>query len=181
MLTVFRKFVGFKILEYFLSHPTEQTYLKELAKKIQVSPRSIKLYCDLFEKEGIIKREIKGNVHLFSTNNDNFRVREMKRAYFVNLLAEKNIESIAEECISIAIYGSYASGNYDEQSDIDILIIGEERYVKRDIVVKIMNDIGKEIQVTVVPLTKWEKMKRDRDPFAESILRNHILIKGAEL
>ena len=77
--------------------------------------------------------------------------------------------------------GAYASGNYDEQSDIDILIIGEERHVKRDIVVNIMNDIGKEIQITVVPLTKWEKMKRDRDPFAESILRNHILIKGAEL
>lgn len=181
MLTTFRKFVGFKVLEYFLKYPTEKTYLKELAKKLQISPRSVKIYCDIFEKEGIIKREIKGNLHIFETNNDNFRVREMKRTYFINLLAEVNIENIAEECASIAIYGSHASGNYDEKSDVDILIIGEEQHVKRDVIVKIMEKIGKEFQLNVIPIIKWEKMKKDKDPFAESILRNHILIKGVEL
>ena len=181
MLTIFRKFVGFKILEYFLRYPSEKTYLKELAKKLQISPRSVKIYCDLFEKEGLIKREIIGNMHIFSTNNDNFRVREMKRAYFINLLAEMNIENIAEECASIAVYGSYASGNYDEKSDIDILIIGEEQQVKRDMIVKIMEEIGKEFQLNVIPIIKWEKMKKDKDHFVQSIIRNHILIKGVEL
>ena len=181
MLTSFRKFVGFKILEYFLKYPTEETYLKELAKKLQISPRSVKIYCDLFEKKGIIKREIKGNLHLFSTNNDNFRVREMKRAYFINILAEMNIENIAEECASIAIYGSHASGNYDEKSDIDLLIIGKEQHVKRDMIVKIMERVGKEFQLNVITIIKWEKMKKDGDPFVKNIIRNHVLIKGAEL
>ena len=181
MLTSFKKFVGFKVLEYFLKYPTEETYLKELAKKLQISPRSVKIYCDLFEKEGIINREIKGNMHLFSTNNDNFRVREMKRAYFINLLAEMNIENIAEEYASIAIYGSHASGNYDEKSDIDILIIGEEQHVKRDMIIKIMETIGKEFQLSVIPIIKWEKLKKDKDHFVKSIIRNHVLIKGVEL
>ena len=181
MLTIFRKFVGFKILEYFLKYPTEETYLKELAKKLQISPRSVKIYCDLFEKEGIIKREIKGNMHIFTTNNDNFRVREMKRTYFINLLAEMNINNIAEEFASIAIYGSYASGNYDEKSDVDILIIGNEQHVKRDKIVKIMEIIGKEFQLNVIPIIKWEKMKKDKDHFVKNIIRNHVLIKGVEL
>ena len=154
MLTSFRKFVGIKVLEYFLKYPTEKTYLKELAKKLQISPRSVKIYCDIFDKEGIIIREIKGNLHIFKTNNDNFRVREMKRAYFINILAELNIEKIAEDCASIAIYGSYASGIYDEKSDIDILIIGDEKNVKRELVVDIMNKIKKEIQLTVIPFIK---------------------------
>jgi len=181
MFTSFRKFVGFKILEYFLKYPTEQTYLKEMAKKLQISPRSVKIYCDLFEKEGIIKREIKGNMHIFTTNNDNFRVREMKRAYFINLLAEMNIQNISEECASIAIYGSYASGNYDEKSDVDILIIGEENQVERDIIVKIMEKIGKEFQLTIIPIIKWEKLKKDDDHFVKNLIRNHVLIKGVEL
>ena len=181
MLTEFRKFVGFKILEYFLKNPTEKTYLNELAKKLKISSRSVKIYCDIFEKEEIIKREIKGNIHLFTTNNDNFRVREMKRTYFINLLAEMNIENISEEYVSIAIYGSHASGNYDEKSDIDLLIIGDEKHVKRDIIVKIMERIDKEIQLNVIPIIKWEKMKKDEDPFVKSIIRNHILIKGVEL
>ena len=181
MLTTFKKFVGFKILEYFLKYPTEKTYLKQLAKKLQISPRSVKIYCDLFEKEDIIKRNITGNVHIFSTNNDNFRVKEMKRAYFINLLAEMNIENIAEEIASIAIYGSYASGNYDEKSDIDILIIGDEKNVKRELVLDIMKKIDKEIQLNVIPIIKWEKLKKDNDHFVKNIIRNHILIKGVEL
>ena len=181
MFTCFRKFVGFKILEYFLRYPSEKTYLKELAKKLQISPRSVKIYCDLFEKEGLIKREIIGNMHIFTTNNDNFRVREMKRAYFLNLLGEMNIENIAKDCASIAVYGSYASGNYDDKSDIDILIIGNKKNVKRELVVNIMKKIDKEIQLNVIPIIKWEKMKKDKDHFVKNIIRNHVLIKGVEL
>ncbi len=181
MLTIFRKFVGFKVLEYFLANPTEKTYLNELAKKLQISSRSVKIYCDLFEKNGIILREIKGNMHLFSTNNDNYRVKEMKRAYISNLLAEMNIENISEGTASVAIYGSYASGNYDEKSDIDILIIGDEQNVNRDIAVEIMKKIDKEVQLSIIPIIKWEKMKKEEDPFVKSIIKSHILVKGVEL
>jgi len=152
-----------------------------MARTLQIRPRSVKIYCDLFEKEGIIKREIKGNMHIFSTNNDNFRVKEMKRVYFINIFAEMKIENIAEECASIVIYGSYASGNYDEKSDVDILIICEEQNVKRDMIVKIMDIIDKEFQLSVIPIVKWEKLKKDNDHFVKNIIRNHILIKGVEL
>lgn len=181
MLNTFRKFVGFKILEYFLKNPTKETYLNELAKKLKISSRSVKIYCDLFVKESIIRRNIKGNLHIFTTNNDNFRVREMKRTYFLNLLAEKNIENIAKDCASIAIYGSHASGNYDEKSDLDILIIGDKKDVKKEVIVDIMKELDKEIQLNVIPIIKWEKMKKDADYFVKSIIGNHVLIKGVEL
>jgi len=181
MLKNFRKFVGFKVLEYFLKYPTEKTYLKELAKKLEISPRSVKIYCDLFVQNGIIKREIKGNMHLFSTNNDNFYVREMKRAYITFVLKEMDIEHISQNAVSIALYGSYASGKYDEKSDLDILILGEEQNVEREKIIDIMKKINKEIQLTVIPALKWEKMKKEHDSFVESILRNNILIKGADL
>lgn len=181
MLSTFRKFVGFKILEYFLSYPTKEIYLNELAKKLNVSSGSIKNYCDLFRKKGLINREIKGNTHLFSTNNDKFFVRETKRAYTSLLLMEMNIEDIANNVVSIAVYGSHASGNYDENSDIDILIIGEEKNVNRDRIIKIMDKIGKEIQLNVFSTIQWEKMKGKNDPFVRSVLTNHILVKGVEL
>ena len=181
MQNEFRKFVGFKILEYFLLHPTEKTYLQELAKKLDISPGSVNNYCNIFEKDELIKREKKGNLHLFSTNNENFKIRELKRAFFINLLGELDIQKISDECTSIAIYGSHASGYYDEKSDIDLLIIGSEEQINRDLVVKIMNKVDKEIQLTVIPIVKWEKMKKENDPFAMSIIKNHLLIKGVEL
>jgi len=181
MLTTFRKFVGFTVLEYFLKYPTEQIHLNELAKTLRISSRSAKIYCDLFEKENIIHRKIRGNVHLFYTNNDHFFVREMKRTYMASVLTAFRLEAISEDCASLALYGSHASGTYDEKSDIDLLVIGEEHQVDRKRVVEIMDSLGKEIQLTVIPIVKWENMKKANDPFVHNILRNHMLIKGVDL
>ncbi len=181
MLKEFRKFVGYKILEYFLLNPTKKTYLNELAKKLNISSRSIKIYCDIFEKDGLINREIKGNMHLFSTNNENFRIIELKRAFFINILGEIGIDNISKDDTTIAIYGSHASGTFDEKSDIDIIVLGNEKQINRENVVKIMDKIGKEIQLNIIPMVKWEKMKKENNAFVKSVIRNHVLIKGAEL
>ena len=180
MLFTFRKFVGFKILEHFLFYPTEEIYLNEIARKLRISSGSAKRYCDLFVKEKIIKREKKGNLHTFWLNNDDFCVREMKRAYISLLLKEVGIEKASATAISVAIYGSYASGEYDEKSDVDLLVIGEEKNVNRKLIVEISGKIGREIQLTVIPPFKWERMKEE-DHFAKSVLRKYILIRGAEL
>jgi hypothetical protein len=62
-----------------------------------------------------------------------------------------------------------------------LLVIGDEKRINRDLVVKIMKKAGKEIQLNVIPMIKWEKMKKEDDAFAKSVIRNHILIKGVEL
>jgi len=180
MLEEFRKFVGYKILEYFLLNPTKKTYLKELAKILEISPRSVKIYCDIFVKDKLISKEIKGNLHLFSTNNDNFKVRELKKGIFLNILGELGIEKISDDFTSIIIYGSHASGNFDERSDIDLLVIGNENKINKDLVVKIMKKVGKDIQLSVFSMIKWEKMKKEDDAFVKSVIKNHVLIKGVE-
>ncbi len=179
MIKELRKFVGFRVLEYFITHPSEEIHLKELSRKLKISPGSAKTYCDVFERDGILLAERKGNLKLFKLNNNDFAVREMKKTYYLILLKEFGIEKLAENCISLAIYGSFASGNFDERSDLDVLVIGED--VNRDSVLDLQEKLGREIQLTVIPYYKWEKMKKEGDKFAESVLRNHVLIKGAEL
>lgn len=180
MLHLFRRYAAFRILEFFFNHPTHEVHLKELARKLKMSPRSVKIYCDEFEKEEIIVCRKQGNLRIFSLNNGNYVVREAKRAYVANLLKELHIDKISENAISIAIYGSYATGEYDEKSDVDILVIGKEKEVNKKLLMEISKKTGKEIQLTVFPLHKWEDIK-DKDAFAKNILRNHILIRGAPL
>ena len=181
MLNDFRKFVGFKILEYFLLNPTKKTYIKELAKELNVSPASVIKYGDIYYREDLIKKEVKGNLHLYYTNNDNFRIRELKRAFYVNMIGELNIDKIAENPISVALYGSHANGTFDEKSDIDLLIIGIKEKINKDLIVKIGNKLGKEIQINIISMTNWENKKKEDDAFVKSVIKNHVLIKGVEL
>jgi predicted nucleotidyltransferase len=91
------------------------------------------------------------------------------------------IEEIAPGSIAVAIYGSTAAGTFDEQSDIDILVIGDEGQVDHDRVLALEAETGREVQMTAVPYYRWEQMNEAGDPFVASVLRNHVLVAGAAL
>ena len=96
-------------------------------------------------------------------------------------LKHLGIERLAEGCTSLAIYGSFARGDIDERSDLDLLMIGEESDVNRDRILKLQDSLGREVQLTVLPYHRWETMKKEGDKFAESVLRKHVLVSGVEL
>jgi hypothetical protein len=103
------------------------------------------------------------------------------RSYSILRLKDLGSEGIAEGCTFLEVRGSLASGNLDEHSDLDVLVIGEESDVDRDRALELESALGREAQLTVIPFYRWEAMKNEGDGFAESVLRNHILIKGVEL
>jgi hypothetical protein len=88
---------------------------------------------------------------------------------------------IAPGCTSLALYGSGARGTYDEKSDIDLLVVGEESCVRYDAVQAVEEELGFELQVTVIPWYRWESLKETDDVFARNVLRDHILLGGVRL
>lgn len=180
-MELLRKCAGFKVLRFFLTHPSEEVYLKELSLKLKISISSTKIYCDDLTNENIILEKKRGNLRLFRLNRDDFAVRNMTKAFHLLQLKRQGVEKIAEGSASLAIYGSFAFGDFDEKSDLDLLVVGDEAEVRKDLVLELQSNLCREVQLTVIPPIKWEIMKKDRDRFAESVLRNHVLVKGTGL
>lgn len=181
MINEFSKFVGNKILRWFLFHPTASVNINELARELEVSPGSVKRFADLLCREHIVDMKKIGTAHMFTLNNSSHVVKELKKTLMVMKLWEEKIEELAPNAISLAVYGSTASGNFDEKSDIDILVIGTEQEVDYTLVSEIETKVGHELQVTVIPYYEWENRKGKGDPFVLSVLARHILFAGAEL
>ncbi len=181
MIDKFNKFVGNKIPGWFLSNPTTAVNMNELARELEVSPGSVKKFSDMFCREHILNMEKIGTAHMFTLNNSSYLVKELKKTYMILKLWERKLEELAPNAISLAVYGNTASGNYDEKSDIDVLVIGTEQDIDYTLVPEIERKVGHELQVTAIPYYEWETRKKKDDPFVQSVLVKHILFEGAEL
>ncbi len=84
--------------------------------------------------------------------------------------------------ISLAVYGSYSSGNFDEKSNIDLLLISSKSKAHfLNLIQNIEKYLSKEVNFEVFNLSKWQKIKKEHEPFYQEIMRNHILLTGSEL
>ncbi|MBP7145270.1 MAG: hypothetical protein KBA44_08705 [Methanoculleus sp.] len=75
----------------------------------------------------------------------------------------------------------WATGTSDGQSEIDVLIIGDEAWVDHGRAPAPEAKADREVQLTVAPYYRWEQMKEEGDPFAASVLENHMLVTGVRL
>ncbi len=184
MLSEWRKFAGWRVLEYFLDNPRGERHIKELARLMGMSPRSVQLYCDVYEKDGIFVTERKANARMVRLDNGLPLARALKKAYFLARLNEcRALKDVIKEnpgVISLVLYGSHASGGYDEISDVDILAVSNKK-MERAAFLKLEKELGREVQLTELPLAKWQSMKGQKDAFALSVLANSVLLWGVEL
>ncbi len=175
-----RKFRGWRVLELFLK-TGEEIYVKKLARKLKISPQTANYYLKFYKKEGILKERKEGNLLLYSLE-DNCLTKQLKIFYIIDLLYQFALKFYKENKItSLVLYGSHASGTYDKNSDIDLLVITQQKKLKLDEVKKLERKVGKEVKIQIFSIGEWRNLKRKKDKFALSVLKNYILLYGAEI
>ena len=95
-----------------------------------------------------------------------------------NLLVKEVIEKISPFINGIGIiFGSYAKGISNRESDLDIFVAGD--YEKGE-VKKVSRNLGIEISIKCYPLKTFEK-NVNHDILLKEVLKNHIVFKNMEL
>ena len=181
MLKEWRKFRGYRVLEFFI-RTNERIHIKGLVRRLKISPRTAQMYLNLYEKEGLLERERLGNLSIYRLKTTPL-TREIKKVYFLlHFFPEvKNIVKDNPDIITIALYGSHASGEYDQTSDIDLLILSQKKTLNLESVKNIERKMKKEVRIQVLSIGEWKTLLKKCDLFALSILRNHIILHGAQL
>lgn len=182
MIHEFENFSGNKVLRFFLFNPHKGVHINGLARELSIGAGTVKHYCDALLKENILLVQKQGNQRIFSLNTSHFLVNELKKTFALVWLIDKGIIKIVSDKVnSFAIYGSFASGGFDEHSDLDLIIIGEKSDVDFSFVTKFSKDIKREVQVTIYSWVEWRKMEKLKEVFVDAVQKRHILIKGNKL
>ncbi|VVB93160.1 Nucleotidyltransferase domain protein [uncultured archaeon] len=186
MIELFRQYVKWKILSHFLANPNTSFHIKQLARMLNVSPASVSSAVKSFEEDGLLSKEEKGLAHIYRLDSDNSMVAPLKKAYGIAfVLSSKPKERFLEidpNIISLALFGSYAEGSFDEKSDIDFLVVtnaGKENLINAAKILE--EELEKEVSLSVVKLSEWRDMAKKGDAFYKRIVDNHILLYGSGL
>lgn len=154
MFIMVQKSSYLKTLEVFFQEPTAIHFIKEISKKVNIAPTSIRQNIKQLLNEGLIlpKKSKPFNGYVANRDKDDFIF--YKKIYNFSSLKELKDFIYNNFYPKLAVvFGSYSLGEDIETSDIDILIISKskkkidlskfEKELKREINIIVLNDIKK--------------------------------------
>lgn len=161
-----------KVLNKILDNPYKTYYLRELSKEVGVSPSSVKKALDKASSLGLIKEESRANLRIISGNTEETLFKYMKLIKNIALL--KELAHHYKNALTITLYGSFAQGTNNTNSDIDLFILTNKKHEHK------ASYKGYELQIQEQTPTEWAKTKKDNPAYAKEIMRG-IVLRGEPL
>jgi len=164
-----------KILTYFFTNPEGNFYVRELARLLNEDASNLAKELIKLEKEGIFESEIRGKTKYYRLNKNYPLYKQLKEIIFKTTGIEGGIKKELEKLKQIKqafLFGSFASGKADSQSDIDLLIIGDpDPQQLSDKISKLEDMFSREINYIVMSEDEFRK-KKNKEPFLVDIFKN---------
>jgi predicted nucleotidyltransferase len=125
----------FKVLEIFFDDPIPSGagfQLREISRKINLAPKSVKNYLEELEKENlIVKKEHRIHQYpIYYANRENEYFKYLKRLNTIKSIKESGLlDFLNEKCMPdvIILFGSASKGEDIKDSDIDIYLQCENK------------------------------------------------------
>jgi len=164
---IFIKTTEQKIVSLFVAHPDKSFYGREISKKLKISLGATSNALRLLKKKGILISERKGKTSLYTLRSPNPYIEYFKILNSL-LTLEPLIEKLKNISKQIILYGSYATGTFTSESDVDLFVVSE----KREEVLKIIDKFTVKQVLNIQPVIKkqieWMQLdKKDTEFFNE--------------
>lgn len=175
-----------QVLSLFTNGFDKEYYIREVEKLLKISPRTAQLILEDLENRGIIESKTRGKIKSYKLKINDLSKRYLtfvelyKAISFMDehLLIKEAIEKISPFINGIGIiFGSYAKGTSNKESDLDIFIAGN---YENEEVKKVSRNLGIDISAKCYPLKTFEK-NINQDILLKELLKNHIIFKNTEL
>lgn len=171
---------------------TPGIHVRELSRKLKIGIPSVKYGINkLMGKKLLISAKEGRNLKFYLNYKNPFLIPLLHEAEQIRLLKLPKqaqsavfdfLKALNEKPVLSLIFGSYASGGYTKQSDIDILLVFAE--LKEDIEAK-AGIVSGRYNLRLEPVyLKWDEFQRkffdERDSFLKQIKKDKILVTGIE-
>lgn len=173
-----------EILKLFLFNADGSFYQRQISNLTSQPIRGVQREVEKLNRIGLIVSSAQGNRIYYKLNQDCPIVQDLKNVFLKTVgVAEILRESFKKEGIKFAfIYGSYARGEENLLSDIDLMIIGNisSKELSR-LLSKPKTELMREVNYAVFSLNEFIGKAIQKEHFINSVLRDKkIFIIGSD-
>ncbi len=185
MLTKLFSSTRAELLGLFFNNPDDRFYLREIARHIGKDAAGIKRELDNLVKIGLLAKEKRGVQKYYFANKNSPIFAEMKGLIFKTTGAQGAMKTSLSRLKGVQtafIYGSYARGSEKEDSNINLMVIGQANITElNDMVMSLEDKLKRDIDYLVFDEQEYRKRKESKDPFIRELLRGKkIFLVGNE-
>ncbi|MEK6834985.1 MAG: nucleotidyltransferase domain-containing protein [Nanoarchaeota archaeon] len=180
-----------KVLRYLSRHENWEFNITELSKDIKINKGVLSRLIKKLKENNLIKVNQKGKIILFKINKEHLLMKnfiiptfKLEENLFNDFIKPKLLGLKSDNILSIILYGSYSSGNFKLNSDIDILIIVKNKIKLDDRINELKkffleNDLL--LRIDVMSSKEFKQLSKIKEPLIISIEKNHKILYGKNL
>jgi predicted nucleotidyltransferase len=183
--TLFSSRVRVKVLAAFFLLPGEAHNAWELAHRLEENYSAVWKELARLEKAGILIGEQESNSKSYRVNEVCPITPELRSIVLKTEGAGKAIKGKLQDMGQVEaafIYGSYASGEADASSDLDLMIIGEVNLeTLAPVISELERELNRPINYIIYSKGEWKEKLDAKDSFLERVIKapKIILTGGA--
>jgi len=176
-----------QIVKSIISTP-DGCSITEISKELKISKSVVFKNISKLKDENILISFTKGKRKLYKLNEDNYFVKTLVKRMLeledqiMNDVKDLIIDKFKRiEILSLVLYGSFLTPNFDFKSDIDLIaIVKSKRRVKEEIgkVTKYFYDNGLTLFVDVIEMSEFKKLHKIKEPLIINIIQNGVVLYG---
>lgn len=163
-----------EIMKLFLFNPHDSYYQSQISSLTHQPIRAVQRELERLVSIGLIAKAMQGNRVYYKTNTKCSIFNELKSIFFktVGIAEVLKARLEAKEDIKIAfIYGSYAKGQENLMSDIDLMVVGNVSSRRlSSILAEVKRELGREINYVVFTEDEYRQKVRKKNHFISSVL-----------
>ncbi|ATZ61026.2 MAG: nucleotidyltransferase domain-containing protein [Methanosarcinales archaeon Met12] len=152
-----------------------------------MSPMTVKRTLDLVVNQRFLTKKKVKNQILYRANMDSAAFKHFKIAYNLAWLEERRavkiIRTTMKNVRAILLFGSYAKGENDAKSDVDLLVVSRDRQTP-DLAERLEHrgrdwlDIGREVNLLNFSITEWSRQAKENRALYLDVITEGIVLYG---
>lgn len=165
-----------KALGWLLTHPDERYFIRQLTGILGEDSTNLSRELGRLARLGILTCREEGRQKYYQANHDSPIFEELRglavKTFAVADIVREALGPLTGRIRVAFVFGSFAEGRENAQSDIDLAIVGSTSLDGVSGVLRQAEDkLSREINVTVYPVAEFRSKLKDGHHFVNSILK----------